>query len=98
MMARVRCQTFSFATANSRQLRWPPTAETGTIKSPERVPGPGGFMINADKPTQWKADIAASVDHYNAWFMKFAPKTYREKRVEVTKQVQDAFVKSKDLT
>jgi hypothetical protein len=26
----------------------------------------GGCMINADKPIQWKADIAASVDHYNA--------------------------------
>lgn len=55
-------------------------------------------MINADKPTQWKADIAASVDHYNDWFMKFAPKTYREKRVEVTGHVEDALVKSKDLT
>src|SRR4051794_23045867 len=55
-------------------------------------------MINADKPTQWKADIAASVDHYNAWFMRFAPKTYREKRVEVTVHVEDALVKSKDLT
>jgi hypothetical protein len=55
-------------------------------------------MINADKPTQWKTDIAASVDHYNDWFMKFAPKTYREKRVEVTGHVEDALVKSRDLT
>ena len=55
-------------------------------------------MINADKPTQWKTDIAASVDHYNAWFMKFAPRTYREKRVEVTGKVEDALLKSKDLT
>lgn len=55
-------------------------------------------MVNADKPTQWKADIAASVDHYNAWFMKFAPRTYREKRVEVTKQVEEALQRSKDLT
>ncbi len=55
-------------------------------------------MINADKPAQWKTDIAASVDHYNAWFMKVAPRTYREKRVEVTGQVEDALVKSKDLT
>lgn len=55
-------------------------------------------MVNADKPTQWKADIAASVDHYNAWFLKFAPRTYREKRVEVTKHVEDALLQSKDLT
>src|SRR5947209_1208111 len=54
-------------------------------------------MINADKPTQWKADIAASVDHYNAWFMKFAPRTYREKRIEATRHVEDALVKSSDL-
>jgi hypothetical protein len=55
-------------------------------------------MINADKPTQWKADITSSVDHYNAWFMKFAPRTYREKRVEVTGHVEDALLQSSDLT
>jgi hypothetical protein len=55
-------------------------------------------MINADKPTQWNVDIAASVDHYNAWFMKFAPRTYREKRVVVTGYVEDALVQSRDLT
>jgi hypothetical protein len=55
-------------------------------------------MINADKPTQWKTDIAASVDHYNAWFMRFAPVTYRQKRIEVTQHVKQALVKSKDLT
>lgn len=55
-------------------------------------------MVNADKPAQWKADIVTSVDHYNAWFMKFAPRTYREKRIEVTQHVEDALLKSKDLT
>lgn len=55
-------------------------------------------MVNADKPVHWKDDIAASVDHYNAWFMKFAPRTYREKRVEVTRHVEDALLQSKDLT
>jgi hypothetical protein len=58
----------------------------------------GCSTINADTPTQWKADIAASVDHYNAWFMKFAPRTYREKRVEVTGHVEGALVQSEDLT
>jgi hypothetical protein len=55
-------------------------------------------MINADKPAQWKEDISRSVDFYNAWFMKFAPLTYREQRKEVTRQVEDALVQSKDLT
>jgi hypothetical protein len=55
-------------------------------------------MINADKPTQWKQDIAASVDFYNRWFMKFAPVTYRQQRIEVTKHVEDALQKSKDLS
>ena len=29
--------------------------------------------INADKPHLWKTDIAASVDQFNQWFMRFAP-------------------------
>src|SRR5438045_3950350 len=32
--------------------------------------------INADKPQLWLIDIQASVDLFNAWFMKFAPKAY----------------------
>jgi len=35
-----------------------------------RVPN----AINADKPQFWLIDIQASVDLFNAWFMKFAPK------------------------
>ncbi len=30
--------------------------------------------INADKPHLWKADTRASVDQFNRWFMRFAPK------------------------
>jgi hypothetical protein len=30
--------------------------------------------INADKVHLWKADVIQSVDFYNAWFMRFAPK------------------------
>jgi hypothetical protein len=56
------------------------------------------MMINADKPKRWQEDIAASVDLYNAWFMRFAPQTFREKRIEVTQHVEDALLKSKDLT
>ena len=53
--------------------------------------------INADKPHLWKSDVAASVDLYNRWFMKFAPKTYREKRIEVTKHVEIGLLKTADL-
>ena len=34
--------------------------------------------INADKPHLWKADIAASVDQFNQWFMDFARDESRE--------------------
>lgn len=44
--------------------------------------------VNADKPDRWKVDIARSVDFYNDWFMRFAPKAYRDTRVEATEQVE----------
>lgn len=44
--------------------------------------------INADKPHLWKQDIAASLDQFNGWFMKFAPKAYRDTRVRTTKDVE----------
>ena len=44
--------------------------------------------VNLDKPLQWKADIAASVDMYNDWFMKFAPVAFRETRIKTTKAVE----------
>ncbi|MCK6519035.1 XamI family restriction endonuclease [Myxococcota bacterium] len=46
--------------------------------------------INLDKPQRWKADIAASVDMYNAWFMEFAPRTYQETRLRTTRDVEAA--------
>jgi len=54
-------------------------------------------MINADKPALWKQDIDASVDFFNQWFVKFAPMTYRKKRIEVTEQVEEALRNSSDL-
>lgn len=44
--------------------------------------------VNLDKPQIWKADIALSVDMYNDWFMQFAPKAFRETRIETTKHVE----------
>jgi len=53
--------------------------------------------INADKPHLWKADIAASVDQFNKWFMQFAPAAFRSTRVETTEEVKDALLATADL-
>jgi hypothetical protein len=53
--------------------------------------------VNSNKPDRWKADINQSVDFYNDWFMKFAPKAYRETRLESTKQVQLALKRTGNL-
>jgi XamI restriction endonuclease len=54
-------------------------------------------MINADKPHLWKADIAASVDQFNQWFMRFAPEAFRSTRVKTTEHVKAALLASSDL-
>lgn len=54
--------------------------------------------VNANKPERWKSDIARSVDFYNDWFMRFAPKTYRDTRVETTGQVVSALKLTDNLT
>ena len=46
--------------------------------------------VNADKPERWKRDINESVDFYNDWFLRLAPKAYRETRKETTAQVDAA--------
>lgn len=46
------------------------------------------MAINADKPTRWNADIAASIDQYNLWFVNFAPSTYRDTRAKTVIKVQ----------
>lgn len=56
------------------------------------------MAVNLDKPHLWKEDTRASVDHYNTWFMKFAPKAFRDTRVEVTKKVEKAVLDSKDMS
>lgn len=53
--------------------------------------------INADKPHLWKADIAASVDRFNQWFMRFAPKAFRWTRVKTTEHVKAALLAPRDL-
>lgn len=53
--------------------------------------------INADKPHLWKADIAASVDRFNQWFMDFAPEAFRSTRVITTEHVKRALLATSDL-
>jgi len=55
------------------------------------------MKINADKPHLWKADIAASVDQFNQWFMRFAPETFRSTRVKTTEHVKAALLATNDL-
>jgi hypothetical protein len=56
------------------------------------------MAINADKPQQWKADTLASVDQFNQWFMKFAPKAYRDTRIKTIESVEQGLLLTKDLT
>lgn len=53
--------------------------------------------INADKPHLWKADVAASVDQFNQWFMEFAPQAFRSTRVKTTQHVKAALRATHDL-
>ena len=54
--------------------------------------------VNLDKPQKWKVDIAQSVDMYNQWFMNFAPKAFRDTRIEATKDVKAALGNTDNLT
>lgn len=54
--------------------------------------------VNADKVGQWKDDIARSVDFYNAWFIRFAPETYRTTRHKTTLHVEQALTLTSNLT
>src|SRR5262249_18116496 len=56
------------------------------------------MAINADKPHLWKADIAASVDLFNQWFLLFAPKAYRDSRAAAAVHVQEGIRLTRDLT
>ncbi len=56
------------------------------------------MAVNRDKVDLWKADVAKSVDFYNEWFMAFAPKAFRETRIETTKHVELALKLTENLT
>jgi hypothetical protein len=46
-------------------------------------------VINADKPSLWRADVFSSVMLYNKWFLEAAPKAYRDTRQVVVDDVED---------
>lgn len=56
------------------------------------------MAVNRDKVDLWKSDVARSVDFYNDWFMTFAPKAFRDTRIETTKQVEQALQWTENLT
>lgn len=55
------------------------------------------MSINRDKPDLWKADVAASVDQFNRWFIEFAPETFRSTRLTTTERVEKALLVTKDF-
>lgn len=55
------------------------------------------MAVNRDKPDRWKEDIAASVDMYNEWFMRFAPDAFRTTRSQTTKDVEKALRATNNL-
>ncbi|PKO23832.1 MAG: XamI family restriction endonuclease [Chloroflexi bacterium HGW-Chloroflexi-1] len=56
------------------------------------------MAVNLDKPHLWKADIIQSVDMYNDWFIRFAPKAFRETRLQTTQDVEATLRATKNLT
>lgn len=56
------------------------------------------MAVNRDKVDLWKSDVIKSVDFYNEWFMAFAPKAFRDTRIETTKQVESALFLTENLT
>jgi len=52
--------------------------------------------INSDKTLQWRADVAASVDMFNSWFLAAAPKAFRDIRAKTTEEVKSHLVLSDD--
>ncbi len=46
--------------------------------------------INRTRRDKWKTDTQKSVEYYNNWFIKFAPKAFREVRCEAIEIVEEA--------
>jgi len=53
--------------------------------------------VNSTKTLRWKEDIRKSVDMYNDWFLRFAPKAYRDTRARTTETVKKAMATTRNL-
>jgi len=53
--------------------------------------------INRSSPHKWKNDVVKSVELYNSWFMEFAPKAFRDERLEASKRVEKALEYTNNL-
>lgn len=56
------------------------------------------MSVNANKPHLWNSDITQSVDSYNSWFMKFAPKTFRAERKKISGTIGQDIRNTQDFT
>jgi type II restriction enzyme len=52
---------------------------------------------NSTKTRKWKEDIRKSVDMYNDWFIRFAPKAYRDTRAMTTETVKKAMATTRNM-
>ena len=75
------------------EIDWLVSSPTSLLQSTKRL-----WAVNLDKPHLWKADIARSVDMYNHWFLRFAPRAFRETRVQATKDVEATLKATNNLT
>jgi hypothetical protein len=55
------------------------------------------MSVNSTKPLRWKEDIRKSVDAYNDWFIRFAPKAYRDTRAVTTETVRKAMATTRNM-
>lgn len=55
------------------------------------------MAANNHSPSRWNADIARSVDFYNAWFLEAAPATFRQFRANAAERVRAAITATNDL-
>ena len=54
--------------------------------------------VNKNKPDAWKSDIAKSVDFYNDWFLRSAPRVFKETRLKTSQQVEQVLEWTVNLT
>ncbi len=54
--------------------------------------------VNKNRPDEWKSDIAKSVDFYNDWFLRSAPRVFKETRLKTSQQVEQVLEWTVNLT